>query len=744
MSLFAELKRRNVFKVAAAYIIVGWLLMQVGDTLAPALHLPEWINSALAFFLILGFPVAVIFAWAFEMTPEGLKKESDVDRERSITSLTGRKLNTTITVLMALALGYFAFDKFVLDPGRDAAQVERALQTAEGKAAAPAESGPPQLSIAVLPFVNMSADEANEYFSDGLTEELLNILAKIRELQVAGRTSSFAFKGQNDDLRLIGEKLNVKSILEGSVRKDDQRNRVRITAQLVNADDGYHLWSETYDRELDDIFAIQEEIAHEVAKALRVTLLGEGGDPAQVADTDFGAYDLYLKALQGINEGGYDDLDRAANQLHQALAIDPGYVPARLALVNAWSEMANTGAITRAEAVERGMPVLEGVLDEQPYDSDAHVELALLNHFQGDREAADREYVRALELNPRSARALQEYGRFLFEWFEPDRGLALIDEALKIEPYALRILWDKCQASAYLQLTEPALAAAEKIRELEPESPLGYYGRALAHLYNGDIARGIKGYDEAIERDPGDYEMIAAMAIFWSWLGDVDQARAWLQRAEAIGAGQPVPINARLQLYGYLEQYDQARDLARRSLERNLEDRHGINFRLRHANAYVSVLEGDIEAALAPYRKEFPWAFGEAFEPTGTVGWDADDLLIIADLLKRSDPLSERPAQLLGLVEGALDTHHPALGPWHKYRRRAAIEALRGDLDAAIADLERTFEMGYRAYWRTFIVQDPVMLHLQNEPGYRDLVARFEADMERQRDIAYELMGVDH
>ena len=246
MNFFAELKRRNVFKVAAAYIIVGWLIMQVGDTLAPALLLPGWINSALAFFLILGFPLALFFAWAFEMTPDGIRKEKEVDRSQSITHVTSQKLNNLIIGLLVLALGYFMFDKFVLAPGRNAAEIDAAVQTAQDSTPTPPTADNAR-SIAVLPFVNMSDDAANEYFSDGISEEILNALAKVKDLKVAGRTSSFAFKGKDQDLRTIGETLGVENILEGSVRKSG--NQVRITAQLVKASDGFHLWSETFDRE---------------------------------------------------------------------------------------------------------------------------------------------------------------------------------------------------------------------------------------------------------------------------------------------------------------------------------------------------------------------------------------------------------------------------------------------------------------------------------------------------------------
>ncbi len=384
MSIFDELKRRNVFKVAAAYIIVGWLIMQAGDTLAPALHLPEWVNSLLAFFLILGFPLAMFFAWAFEMTPEGIKKEKDVDRSKSITQVTGQKLNNVIIGILVLALAYFAIDKFVLQP-----QVGTEPSIAAGDAII--EEKAKEQSIAVLPFVDMSANSDNEYFSDGLSEELLNILSKIKELRVAGRTSSFAFKGKDEDLRSIGEKLNVVSILEGSVRKDDQRNRVRITVQLINVEDGYHLWSETYDRNLDDIFAIQDEIAHKVAQALRITLLGEDESRLeQVANTDIDAYDLYLKALQDVNEGGFVSLDRAVTGFQQVLALDPSYIPARIGLVKAWTTIGTHWRHQPATSAEPGMPVVEQILAEQPQNSAARVQMAILKVFEGDKAAAEK------------------------------------------------------------------------------------------------------------------------------------------------------------------------------------------------------------------------------------------------------------------------------------------------------------------------------------------------------------------
>jgi TolB-like protein len=736
VSFFAELKRRNVIKVAAAYIIIGWLIMQAGDTLAPALLLPEWINSALAFFLILGFPLALFFAWAFEMTPDGIKKEKDVDRSQSITSTTGQKLNHTIIGLLVVTLSYFVYDKFVAQP-----QISENTPAVTAEIAVMPEND--FQTIAVLPFVNMSEDSSNEYFSDGLTEELLNILAKIKELRVAGRTSSFAFKGQHDDLRVIGEKLNVKTILEGSVRKDDKRNRVRITAQLINVEDGYHLWSETYDRELDDIFAIQDEIARKVAQALRITLLGE--DEArleQVASTEVSAYDIYLKALQSLNDNSYESLSNAVNLFQQVLSLDPTFTPAKIGLINSWLDMAKTGSITRQESLSHGLPLLETVLTEQPDNSIARIQLARFRALQDDDEAAESAFISALESDPRNARGLQEFGRFLFNNAQVDRGMALIDAALEIEPYAVQVLWEHCQTNAFRQNIEIAINSCARIKEIAPESPLGWYGEALAYLHTGNLARAVKGFSDAIERDPDDYEMLAAMSSFWVLLGDTEQADRWQQRAEAIGAGQPFSIWSRLKLYKYREQHDLARNLAKQVLDSKLQDRHGTNFTFRHTWAFESARKGEYEAGLVPYRESFPWAFKPSLEPPDNVQEQVADIIQIAALLKLAEPMSDRPEDLLRIAELYVDVHHPAWGVWTSDLSRAGIAIIRGQHEEALALFDKAWDKHWRFAWREILVDNTVSSQLAGQPGYQELIARFETDMEHQREEAYQLMGI--
>ena len=316
MSLIKELKRRNVIRVAIAYVIVAWLTAQVTELALDSFAAPDWVMKTVLFLLVIGFPLALILAWAYELTPEGLKKEKDVDRSESITHMTGRKLDFIIIVVMALALGYFAYDEFVIEPAQ-----QEAVATPGTQADTESEADTTEKSIAVLPFVNMSDDPGNEYFSDGLSEEILNLLAKIPGLKVIGRTSSFAFKGKNEDLRGIGQALGVNTVLEGSVRKSGER--VRITAQLVDVSDGAHIWSDTYDRTITDIFAVQDDVAAAIIDALQLHV---GTNPTRGRPTEnMDAYALFLKARVSLNAWEFRDAEEI---LLKAVELDPQFAEA--------------------------------------------------------------------------------------------------------------------------------------------------------------------------------------------------------------------------------------------------------------------------------------------------------------------------------------------------------------------------------------------------------------------------------
>ncbi len=433
MSFFAELKRRNVFKVAAAYIIVGWLIMQAGGVMGPALNLPDWVNSMLAFFLILGFPLAMFFAWALEMTPEGLKKEKDVDHSKSITRAAGKKLNSIITVVLALALGLFAFDKFVLDPDRDAEEIATAVQVAAEQQAPASDSAQADNSIAVLPFINMSSDPEQEYFSDGITEEVLNMLVKIPELRVTSRSSVFSFKGQNVDIPTVAEKLGVAHILEGSVRKAG--NQVRISAQLIEAGNDVHLWSETYERELDDIFAIQDEIAREVVKALKIQLLGEA---PSAASTNIEAYNLYLRGKHFATLGTRESLDSSVTAYQEAIALDADFAPSWEGLANALRIQGQYGFRDLQEAMEASRHAVMRALEIDDEFAEAWATLARLQlHYDWDWARAKVTIDTALKYGSQNAYVLRQATWIYLTLGEMQRALEFAQLAVELDPLDL-------------------------------------------------------------------------------------------------------------------------------------------------------------------------------------------------------------------------------------------------------------------------------------------------------------------
>ena len=387
MSLFAELKRRNVFRVSIAYVVLAWIVLQVGDTMAPALHLPEWINSALAFFLILGFPLAIFFAWAFEMTPEGLKLEKYVDRDASITPMTGRKLDRTIIAMLVVALGYFIW--------QSQKAPDEVIETAGGRQ-----------SIAVLPFVNMSSDAEQEYFSDGLSEELLNLLAKIPDLHVASRTSAFSFKGKDIQISEIGKELGVAHVLEGSVRKSGAK--IRITAQLIQVDNDAHLWSETWDRNLHDIFVIQDEIAKAVVGELKVHLMGE---VPQAIEADPEAFSLFLQARHTINQRTYESLLRGEELIARAIELDPDYAPAWILKASIHSQQGDVGARLPKDVLPLAKEALNRAIELDPGNGAAHALAGdIMISFEHNFRDAGREFELALEAAPYDVDVLYQAG----------------------------------------------------------------------------------------------------------------------------------------------------------------------------------------------------------------------------------------------------------------------------------------------------------------------------------------------
>jgi adenylate cyclase len=529
LSFFHELKRRNVFKVGAAYIVVSWLVAQVLQLVFESFGTPDWVMKTVLVLMAVGLVFALFFAWAFELTPEGLKRERDVDRSQSITAETGKKLNYTIFVVMLLAIGYFAYDNFMLrkNTGSQAGPVVE--QSSEGQTATQAlatDTGEPDRSVAVLPFVDMSPDKDQEYFTDGLTENLLNALAKMRELKVAGRTSSFAFKNRNEDLRSIGEQLGVANLLEGSVQKSGER--VRITAQLINAGDGYHLWSETYDRTLEDIFAVQDEIADEVAKAMQVALLGAAHSSETMPESRNAAeaYNDYLKGMYESKKGNMESNQRAVVYFRSAIEKDPQLALAWAGLAQALDYITGYDDADFTEGFEEARASALRALEIDPDLPEGHLALANIQQAHDwDWDAAEASYEKALSLRPGDTEIRGDRAQLKAMRGDKDGALEEYQRILEQDPLNLRAKATLAGAYSGRGRFDEAWQLFDAVSAMEPDRPILHWSRGKLALYQRDYQRALDEF--SAERYA--FLRMTGRAIAFHHLGMTQEAKAELQ-----------------------------------------------------------------------------------------------------------------------------------------------------------------------------------------------------------------------
>jgi TolB-like protein/Tfp pilus assembly protein PilF len=487
MRLFAELRRRNVFRVGAAYAVVAWILLQAADILLGNFGAPDWVFRSFTVLVALGFPLAMFLSWAYELTPEGVKRTAEVPVVDSITGSTGRKLDFIIIGVLSIAVVWFAWDRW--------------FGGAPDPMPATAEA-----SIAVLPFVNMSPDPEQAYFSDGLSEEILNLLAQVDDLRVIGRTSSFAFRDRDEDLRAIGAALGVSHLLEGSVRKAGEQ--LRITAQLVRAEDGTNLWSQAFNRRLENVFAVQLEIAEAIGEALQVSLTGAGdARPAASPTESIPAYERYLQARRLIQGRSVEGLEAAGRLLGEAVQLDPGYAPAWAGTALVQLLLADTpgtyGDIPVADAVAAAGEALERAIALDPRLAEAHAVRGLMHITTRDFRAADEALVRALEINPSLTDALNWRANMLTTAGQLEQGIQVREQLAMVDPLHVVNLGNHVQALMWAGRNEEAIELAKRIQRGFPDHPFGYMRRAEVLAYTGQLAAAHAPAMQAAARYPG-------------------------------------------------------------------------------------------------------------------------------------------------------------------------------------------------------------------------------------------------
>lgn len=462
-SFVTELRRRNVIRAAAFYAASAWLLVQVATQVFPFFNVPNWTVRWIVIAAIVGFPFVLAFTWFYEITPQGLKRESEVDPDESISRRTGKKMDRWIIAVMAVAIVFLLTNQFVL---------HKEVKTESAGAV-------PEKSIAVLPFADLSPNHDQEYFSDGVAEELLNALAKLKDLKVAGRTSSFSFKGRNDDLRVIGKALNVANVLEGSLRK--QGDKVRITAQLIQVSDGFHLWSETYDGDLSDVFALQERIARAIADKLEVVLKGDSRERiVPVATTNPEAYALYLQATGIFNRREGARFNDGIAQLEQAITLDPKYAKAHARLA-AMMAIAPTYTIVGPNVTAEATAEHARLASElDPSLAEPYAALGQLFSRQRQLFDARKAYDRALELDPDDTTASLWSAIARVTTGYRKQGNELLDRLLVIDPVLPTALLWRGVNYAY----EGDIANAERLLRRAADAGLAFAGLGLSLVYD--------------------------------------------------------------------------------------------------------------------------------------------------------------------------------------------------------------------------------------------------------------------
>ncbi len=720
--LFEELKRRNVVRVGIAYLVAAWLVLQIIDLVLENLPAPPWVMQVILLLTALGFPFALAFAWAFELTAEGLKRERDVDRSTSITPQTGRRLDRLIIVVLVIAVGLLLTDKFLL---RDTGQAELTVQ-------APDESPVPQpsrRSIAVLPFVNRSNVQDDVFFVDGIHDDILTQLAKISSLKVISRTSVMQYRNTEKPMRIIGKELAVATIMEGSVQRAGKR--VRINVQLIDANTDEHLWAEVYDRELTaaNIFEIQTEMATAIAGALRATLTSDEEQRLALKPTEnLEAYEAYLLGRQRMVARTVKAIAEAKAFFERAINLDPDFALAYVGISDTIQLQVDYSGWSPATVAREAMPYVTRALELDSNSGEAMISLASTYEFAGDFDAAEQAYRRGLELVPNNAQGHHWYGLFL----QQTRGLF----AEAYEQFRLASIHDPLSAiinnNLMVALTslgrfEEANALMEKTFEIDPQFMTSHQFRAVGFWRtDGQLDLAMDGFWSALQIDPGNPLNYTSIAEIYMDLGDDERAKCWYDRSFALYANAGV-IFTTFAEYSALQNNKSAAMQYGRATPPNTYGRFYWTVPLSIVKTYL-LQDGKIDEARALYNEFFPELLSDApdFLDRANIMAAVD----VAEILLRADEM-EHGRQLLAKIESFI-ADVPRQGEYGYMVTDVRIHTLRGDTDLALQALQMAVDENWRSHWRYYLDVDTALEPLRSLPEFDSIYREISADMAAQ------------
>ncbi len=553
---FAELRRRNVSRVAVTYLAAAWLLIEVADTTFPRFGLEDSAVRIVIVLLGIGFIPALVLSWFFELTPDGLKRDVDADRAVNVAPRTSRTADRLIVIMLLAAVGLLAVDKFILDPVRDTARIEQATEAARIDAILGSYG---DKSIAVLAFSDMSPERDQEYFSDGIAEELLNMLSTIKELRVISRSSAFSFKGSDMTLPEIAEKLGVSYILEGSVRKSG--NNIRITAQLIDTRTDAHIWSENYDRTLDDVFAIQDEISDSIVEKLKLTLLDSRPSSEEI---DPYAYEMYLKAQFIVHTSNSSEYREAQSLLNEVLELAPDYIPALNALARLYYRSPKTDGLSHEQNIAEIHALADRVVAIDPDGISSLLWQGWFAYGENDFQGAARFFEKAIAIDPNNTDLLRVLVNFLRSIERPDEAVALGRYLLLRDPACAVCVNALARALRELDEPEESAQVLESILAWHQPSPGFYWSLGVNWLIAGHTQKALDAFEK--ETSEGIREIGTTMALYdlgrfedfeprfarlrdgelsaesvarvYAWIGNNDKAFEWLDKMIETGDAQ--------------------------------------------------------------------------------------------------------------------------------------------------------------------------------------------------------------
>jgi len=729
LSLFNELKRRNVFRVGAAYIVAAWLVIQVVETLFPVYGLSDAAIRIVVAILGVGFIPVLIFSWVFEITPEGLKKDSDVDSEKSITQTTGRKLDRIILVVLALALGYFAFDKFVLDPVEDEQIAQSARQ--EGLAAALTESLG-DISIAVLPFENRSNREEDQFFTDGIHDDLLTTIAKIGSMKVISRTSVMEYRDTLKKIPQIAQELGVANILGGGIQRSG--NHVRINVQLIDAATDDHLWAEIYDRELtaENLFAVQSEITKKIADALHAELSTDEQLRIDERPTDnLLAYEAYMRGRQLMETRTGKNLELAVEEFSKATEIDPMFALA-------WVGVADSLAIStpRNDAREEDVfrIIEDAVKNALTIDNglgEAYASLAWIHRYYGRNDEVEIAYQKAIELSPNYASAYQWYSQYIgnSDPLRIQESIDLMQTAAKLDPRSRIIglnLGRFYGTMGRYTLSEHQL---QKLLETHPDYETGYI--FLAGLYwarMGQFDKGLALLNKASELDP-ELNFYLQMGGIYLNLGDLEAAQEMRDKLAGSGAVESMVGLADVEI-----SFVKGNPTGTRELINWLLPRFSPNSFRRVRLGVMALAQGDIQLSREIFLAAEPrWLEPEQWPGLmGTDFWGNQTGCLVAWLFLNSGD-QELGTALLEQTTAYVEDSMPLLSEHHDGYFPETCYLTAGDTEKALLSIETQLAHNHLSDW--YIVhQMPMYDQIRHEPRYQAVLAERERRISVQRE----------